>query len=90
MRLCFLVNVRNARGRSVGGGSSMGRIGELTAGLKAGCASGRREAGMIGCTGVPNTGDDEKTFVSVCFRIESIVWCGGCVMVFLVFAIDSG
>jgi hypothetical protein len=28
---------------------------------------------MIGCTGVPNAGDDEKTNASFCFRIESIV-----------------
>jgi hypothetical protein len=39
--LCFFVNVRNARGLSVGGGSSMGRIGAFAAGLKAGCANGR-------------------------------------------------
>lgn len=51
-------------------------MGALTAGLNAGCANGRRDAGcIIGCTGVPNAGDDEKTFVSFCFRIESIVVC---------------
>jgi hypothetical protein len=83
VRLCFFVNVLNARGRSVGGGSSIGKIGALAAGLKAGCANGRRDAGMIGCTGVPNAGDDEKTFVSVCFRIESIVGECESILVFL-------
>jgi hypothetical protein len=28
---------------------------------------------MIGCAGVPNAGDDEKTFASCCLRIESIL-----------------
>jgi hypothetical protein len=59
----------------VDGGSSMGRIGALAAVLKAGCAKGRCDAGMIGCTGVPNAGDDEKANASFCFRIESIVLC---------------
>ena len=63
----------------MGGGSSIGKIGAVAAGLNAGCANGRRNAGIIGWTGVPNAGDDEKTFVSVCFRIESIV--GECVCV---------
>ena len=62
----------------------MGKIGAVAAGLKAGCANGRRDAGIIGCTGVPNAGDDEKTFVSVCLRIESIVVIV-CVVVFLLF-----
>jgi hypothetical protein len=84
VRLCFLVNVLNARGRNVGGGSSIGKIGAVAAGLKAGCASGRRDAGIIGCTGVPNAGDEEKTFVSFCFRIESIV-VSMCGLVFLLF-----
>lgn len=53
----------------------MGRIGVLAAGLKEGCANGRCDAGIIGWTGVPNAGDDEKMFVSFCFRIESIVAC---------------
>ena len=84
------MNVLNARGRSVGGGSSIGKIGAVAAGLKAGCANGRREAGIIGCTGVPNAGDDEKTFVSVCFRIESIV-VSMCVLVFsLFYTVGSG
>ena len=73
VRLCFFVNVRKARGRRVDGGSRIGRIGLLTAGLKAGCAKGRFDAGMIGCAGVPNAGDDEKTFASCCLRIESIL-----------------
>jgi hypothetical protein len=53
----------------------MGRIGALAAGLKAGCANGRCDAGIIGWTGVPNAGDDEKTNASFCFRIESIAVC---------------
>jgi hypothetical protein len=59
----------------VGGGSRMGKIGLFTAGRNAGCARGRFDAGIIGCAGVPNAGDDEKTFPSFCFRIESIVLC---------------
>lgn len=54
----------------------MGRIGLFTAGLKAGCAKGRLDAGMIGCAGVPNAGDDEKTFASGCLRIESMLLNG--------------
>lgn len=53
MRECFLVNVRNAKGRRVAGGSSIGRIGAcllLFVTLK----------GFIGCTGVPKAGDEER------------------------------
>lgn len=52
----------------------MGRIGAFGAGLKAGWANGRCAAGRIGCAGVPKAGEEEKMFVSDCFRNESIVW----------------
>lgn len=74
VRPCFFVNVRNASGLSVGGGSNMGKIGLLTAGLNAGGANGRcAAAGRIGCAGVPNAGDEEKMFTSEGFRIESMM-----------------
>lgn len=60
MRLCFLVNVRKANGRSVAGGSSIGRTVAFGGGLSAG---GARIAatlrGLMGCAGVPKAGDDE-------------------------------
>jgi hypothetical protein len=73
----------------VGGGSRMGKIGLFTAGLKAGCAKGRLEAGMIGCAGVPNAGEDEKTFPSLCFRIESIVLCFDASRIFIVSSCET-
>lgn len=59
MRLCFFVKVLNARGRSVGGGSIIGR----TAGLRAGGAGiGAVRSGRAGLTGgVAKAGDDEGT-----------------------------
>jgi HAT1-interacting factor 1 len=60
VRLCFLVNVRKASGRSVPGGSSIGRTVALGGGFSAG---GARIAvtlrGLMGCAGVPKAGDDE-------------------------------
>ena len=38
VRLCFLVKVRNASGRSVAGGSSIGRTVDFPTGLSAGGA----------------------------------------------------
>jgi len=60
VKLCFLVNVRKARGRSVAEGSSIGRTVALTAGLRMGGARmGAVRRGLIGWTGVPNAGEDE-------------------------------
>ena len=60
VKLCFFVNVRNARGLSVAGGSSMGNTVALTGGLREGGARiGAVRRGCMGCTGVPNAGDDE-------------------------------
>lgn len=42
VRLCFLVKVRKASGRSVGGGRRIGRIVGVVAGLKAGGGIGER------------------------------------------------
>jgi hypothetical protein len=56
VRLCFLVNVRNASGRKVAGGR---RIGKIVDGLNCGWAIGFVLRGNIGCTGVPNAGDEE-------------------------------
>lgn len=60
VRLCFLVNVRNASGRSVAGGSSMGSTVDLTGGFSAG---GARIAvirrGLMGWAGVPKAGEDD-------------------------------
>ena len=62
VRLCFLVKVRKARGRSVAGGRRMGRTVDLAAGRSAG---GARIAvvlrGSMGWTGVPKAGEDEGT-----------------------------
>lgn len=60
VRLCFLVKVRNARGRRVAGGSNMGR----TVAFETGCSAGgariaATRRGLIGWTGVPNAGDEE-------------------------------
>lgn len=55
VRLCFLVNVRKARGRSVAGGRSTGRIG-VGGGVEAGFS---RIAGRSGWTGVPKAGEEE-------------------------------
>lgn len=52
VRLCFLVNVRNAKGRKVAGGR---RIGSMLA--FAGAAAGLK--GRMGCAGVAKAGDDE-------------------------------
>lgn len=51
MRECFLVKVRNARGRRVAGGRSIGNIGAclLVVTLK----------GRNGWTGVPKAGEDD-------------------------------
>jgi hypothetical protein len=60
VRLCFLVNVRNASGRSVAGGRSTGRTVDFGGGFSAGgarIAAVLRE--LMGWTGVPNAGDDE-------------------------------
>jgi hypothetical protein len=52
VKLCFLVKVRKARGRKVAGGRSTGRM--LVFGAAVVTLKGR-----IGCTGVPNAGDEE-------------------------------
>jgi hypothetical protein len=52
VKLCFLVNVRKARGRSVAGGSSTGRMLAFVAAVV-------RLRGRIGWTGVPNAGDED-------------------------------
>lgn len=51
VRLCFLVRVRNAKGRSVAGGSRIGSMDgfEDSEGLET----------LIGYPGVPNAGDEE-------------------------------
>ena len=60
VRLCFLVKVRNASGRRVAGGRSIGRTVDFAAGLSAGGALiGAVLRGLIGWTGVPNAGDEE-------------------------------
>lgn len=51
VRLCFFVNVRKARGRSVAGGISIGSIDGLD-------VSGGFEI-RIGWTGVPKAGEEE-------------------------------
>jgi hypothetical protein len=52
VRLCFFVNVRNAKGRKVAGGR---RIGKMLA--FAGAAVGLK--GCMGYAGVPKAGDEE-------------------------------
>lgn len=52
VRLCFFVNVRNAKGRSVAGGRRIGR----TLGFARGAASSK---GLMGCTGVAKAGEEE-------------------------------
>jgi hypothetical protein len=52
VKLCFLVKVRKATGRSEDGGSKIGKT-EI---LARGGFDFRK-----GCTGVPNPGDEEKT-----------------------------
>ena len=64
VRLCFLVNVRKASGRNVGGGSRIGSIVAIC-GLNAGGGGGGRCMPLgRGWRGVPNAGEEEKTFVS--------------------------
>ena len=56
VRLCFFVKVRNANGLKVAGGSIIGR----TLGALAGTEISNLLTGFtIGCTGVPNAGDDD-------------------------------
>ena len=60
VRLCFLVKVRKASGRSVAGGRRMGRTVDLAAGRRAGGARiGAVRRGSMGWTGVPKAGDEE-------------------------------
>jgi len=64
VRLCFLVKVRKASGRNVGGGRRIGKMVGMI-GLNAGGGGGRCAcAGKTGCGGVPNAGDDDKTALS--------------------------
>lgn len=60
VRLCFLVKVRNASGRSVAGGNSIGNTVVRTGGFSdGGTRMGAVRRGFMGWTGVPNAGDDE-------------------------------
>lgn len=60
VRLCFFVKVLNASGRRVAGGNNIGRTVDFATGLRAGGARiGAVLRGLIGCTGVPNAGDEE-------------------------------
>ena len=60
VRLCFFVKVRNASGRSVAGGRSIGRTVDFATGFKAGGARiGAVLRGLMGWTGVPNAGDED-------------------------------
>ena len=52
VKLCFLVKVRKAMGRSVAGGRAIGRIEDLIGGSIGLCKP-------MGCTGVPKPGEDE-------------------------------
>ena len=62
VRLCFFVIVRNAKGRSIAGGSRIGRTAGLVGFLNAG--GGGRTASLagreaIGYAGVANAGDED-------------------------------
>lgn len=59
VRLCFFVKVLNASGRKVGGGKRIGRM-VVMLGLNAGGGGMCLCVGWIGCSGVPNAGEDEK------------------------------
>lgn len=60
VRLCFLVNVLNASGRNVAGGSSIGRTVDFATGFKAGGARiGAVLRGLMGWAGVPKAGDED-------------------------------
>lgn len=60
VRLCFLVNVRNASGRKVAGGRRIGRTVDFTGGLRPGGARmGAVLRGLTGWAGVPNAGDED-------------------------------
>lgn len=60
VRLCFLVNVLKASGRSVAGGSNIGRTVDFATGLsKGGARIGAVLRGLMGCTGVPNAGEED-------------------------------
>jgi hypothetical protein len=52
VKLCFLVKVRKAKGRNVAGGRRTGSMLAFAAAVVT-------LNGRIGCTGVPNAGDDE-------------------------------
>ena len=56
VRLCFLVKVRKASGRSVAGGR---RTGNIVEGLNCGGGIGCVLLGRIGCAGVPKAGDED-------------------------------
>lgn len=74
VKLCFFVNVRNANGLRVGGGSKIGNIVAIC-GLNAGGGGGRWAMLGIGWTGVANAGDDEKAFASWVLGGLAIVTC---------------
>lgn len=60
VRLCFLVNVRKARGRSVAGGRRIGRIVVgFTGRPSCGGGIGNVLRGIMGWAGVPNAGEEE-------------------------------
>ena len=51
MRLCFLVNVRKARGRNIAGGRTIGRMVDLDGALLLN--------GLRGCAGVAKAGEED-------------------------------
>lgn len=78
VRLCFFVNVLNARGLKVGGGSNIGRIVGIV-GLNTGGGTGRWAVEGSGWRGVPNAGDDENATFSGGFRkLAMLLYRNGC------------
>ena len=76
VRLCFLVNVRKAIGRSVCGGRRIGRIeargggrAKASGGGGTALSGGRRVTGLRGseCAGVAKAGEDERRGLPVVF-----------------------
>lgn len=69
VKLCFLVNVRKAKGLREAGGSKTGSM-EGIEGLKSGCAIGL--PGLKGCAGVPNAGEDDGRALSAILAVVAM------------------
>lgn len=74
VRLCFFVNTLKASGLMLGGGINTGSIGAVcvVAVRNTGAGGFDARARLIGCTGVPNAGEDDGIAALMCFLAVSM------------------